>query len=185
MPAKHLIIASLVFIFGCSSPQPESGQITFNQKMVRLMLDIASDDYYENGNIRIEKIINGNEEKWIFRQEDGGCWEEDFYRDGEIYKKIAYNSDCTKSAEYELKNSNRSGSWISYHENGKIREKGEYKEGIPIGFFEYFDENEKRIALEHNIWIDSIEMPLFSFPNQLIEFEKLLKSRNILGGFKT
>ncbi len=45
------------------------------------------------------------------------------------------------------------------------------------GVYQYFDEDEKLILLENNIWMDSIEMPLFTFPNNLPEFEKQLKSK--------
>ncbi len=169
-----------VFLFGCSSPQLE----TPNSKPVTLSSDSVSkgetksypNEYYENGNIRIEKIINGNEEHWIFKQEDGGCWEEKFFRDGDEYKRIVYNSNCIKSAEYELKDGHRNGSWQSYHENGKLMEKGIYKNGIPNGVFEYYNEKGELDSKEDNFIVDFNMNSFFSFENDLEVFKSKLKS---------
>jgi antitoxin component YwqK of YwqJK toxin-antitoxin module len=154
----------------CSSPQPETPNSKSETKK-------DSNDYYENGNIRIErKRLENGDSLWIFKQEDGGCWEENFYRDGEIYKKIVYNSDCTKSAEYELKNGKRHGEWKSYHENGKLREYGIYQEGIPKGIFEYYDEKGLINSKENNFIIDFKINSFFSFENNLKIFKSKLKS---------
>lgn len=166
-----VIICSSFLLFSCSSPKPQSP--TSNLKSSN-----SSDpnEYYENGNIRIEKIIDGNKEHWIFKQEDGGCWEEKFFENGEEHKRIVYNSNCVKSAEYELKNGNRNGEWISYNENGTIREKGNYEDGIQKGTFEYYDKMGELNSKEYSYILDSIANPLFPIENNLEVFKTKLKS---------
>jgi hypothetical protein len=171
MRNRIIIIISLIylipnFLLSCSNSITET--VDPNPKTK------SNNDYYENGNIRIErKRLENGDSLWIFKQEDGGCWEENYYRNGEVYKKAVYNSDCTKSAEYELKNGNRNGKWISYHENGKIREQGIYRNGIPDGTFMYYDSIGKIVFIEENFILDSISQAVFSFENDLKNFQKL------------
>lgn len=172
-----IIILISSVIISCNSSKQESASTNGNSNN-------SSDpnEYYDNGNIRIEKIIEGNHEHWIFKQEDGGCWEEKFFKDGEEYKRIVYNSNCVKSAEYELKNGNRNGEWISYHDNGKIREKGFYQDGLSKGNFQFYDESEKLISIEECFIIDSTHLNIFNEDeNNLVIFkEKLKNEKNFL-----
>lgn len=139
----------------------------------------SNNDYYENGNIRIErKRLENGDSLWTFKQEDGGCWEENFYRKGEIYKKIVYNSDCTKSAEFELKDGKRHGEWKSYHENGKLREEGNYEDGLENGIFKYYDLNGEILKTEHNFILDSLNIPCFNFENNYKNFIEYLDKNN-------
>lgn len=171
MKLKLIFFVYLVIAYGCSSTQPK----TENKKPETS----SKNDYYENGNIRIErKRLENGDSLWIFKQEDGGCWEEDFYRDGEIYKKIVYNSDCTKSAEYELKDGKRHGEWRSYHENGEKREFGNYNEGLPEMII-YHDENGKMIRLDKYIQKDSMPYPLFQTENDFNSIKSLLSKIGI------
>lgn len=174
MKALIYLVTFGSILWSCSSPKPESP--TSNLKSSN-----SSDpnEYYENGNIRIEKIIDGNKEHWIFRQEDGGCWEEKFFENGEEYKRIVYNSNCVKSAEYELKNGNRHGEWISYNENGTIREKGKYEDGIPEGTFEYYDEKGTLERVENNFRVDSAWTSFWGFENHLNNFIEYLNNQKI------
>jgi hypothetical protein len=122
--------------------------------------------------------LENGDSLWIFKQEDGGCWEDDYYRDGEIYKKIVYNSDCTKSAEYELKDGKRNGEWKSYHENGEIREIGIYKTGL-VESMNYKNEKGEVIGVDFGFQTDSFPLQFF-FHNKDINLIKAeLKKKNI------
>lgn len=174
MKIQLLLIVIIFFLLGCSS----------NQKSTKSETDPKNNnDYYDNGNIRIEKKrLENGDSLWIFKQEDGGCWEENFYHDGEIYKKIVYNSDCTKSAEYELKDGKRHGKWKSYHENGKLREEGNYEMGLEKGIFKYYDETENIIRTEHCFIRDSFIVDFWSpnvQNNDYKEFIEHLKNQKI------
>jgi hypothetical protein len=167
-----IFLFTLLLCMRCSSPQPE----TPNSKPETTS---SNNEYYENGNIRIEKKrLENGDSLWIFKQEDGGCWEENFYRDGEIYKKIVYNSDCTKSAEYELKNGKRHGYWKSYHENGKLREEGNYEKGIENGIFKYYSQQSELLKTEYNFILDSLNIPCFNFENNYKNFIEYLDKNN-------
>jgi len=162
-----------VLIFGCSSPEPETSNTQLKTKS-------DNNDYYENGNIRIErKHLENGDSLWIFKQEDGGCWEENFYREGEIYRKIVYNSDCTKSAEYELKDGKRHGSWKSYHENNLIRENGQYKNGLLINMM-YKDEKGKLIQMDLGHLKDTFEFELYYKKMDYYSLKSELKSIQII-----
>lgn len=166
---KPFLFLLLLIITSCATqPDPDSNQDQNSNPETKS----SNNDYYENGNIRIERKRLGNGDSlWIFKQEDGGCWEENYYRDGEIYRKIVYNSDCTKSADYEIKNGNRNGKWENYFNNGKIFEKGIYFSGYPEGEFQYFD---SAGSLTHTDWhfhkdtVKLIWMKMYNY-NQLKE----------------
>lgn len=161
----------LILIYSCTSSQPGS---VINRNTNSNTKSKNTNDYYENGNIRIErKRLENGDSLWIFKQEDGGCWEENYYKNGEVYKKVVYNSDCTKSTEYELKEGNRNGKWMSYHDNGKIREQGIYRNGIPDGTFTYYDSIGNIAFIEENFILDSISQAIFPFENDLKNFQKL------------
>lgn len=169
------LITVVILVLACSSKKNETTNSKSKTKK-------DSNDYYKNGNLRIErKRLENGDSLWIFKQEDGGCWEENFYKDGEIYKKIVYNSDCTKSAEYELKNGKRHGEWKSYHENGKLREKGNYEYGLEKGIFTYYNENEKIIRTENCFIRDSFLVDFwkpFVQKNNYAEFINYLNSQS-------
>lgn len=167
------IVTSLVFFYGCSSPQPETPNSKPETKS-------SSNEYYENGNIRIEKKrLENGDSLWIFKQEDGGCWEEDFYRDGEIYKKIVYNSDCTKSAEYELKDGKRHGYWKSYNENGEKREFGEYENGL-LKEMIYKNEDGVTIQVDFGHLKDTFEFELYYKKMDYYALKSELKNSQII-----
>lgn len=173
MRFQLLFIAIMMMLFGCSTPQPETPNSKPETKS-------DSNDYYENGNIRIEKKrLENGDSLWIFKQEDGGCWEENFYRDGEIYKKIVYNSDCTKSAEYELKNGERHGEWTNYQANGKIWVSGNYKNGIPDGEMRFFDTTGKIEQIDYHFQKDEMEKNIFLCYNDLKSFKAKLTENKI------
>lgn len=137
-------------------------------------------EYYENGNIRIEKKrLENGDSLWIFKQEDGGCWEEDFYRDGEIYKKIVYNTDCSKSAEYELKVGKRHGEWINYYANDQIWVSGNYRNGIPDGEMRFFDTTGKLVQIDYHFQKDSIPKKIFKSLDELNTIKANLTENNI------
>lgn len=171
---KHLIYSFiLVSLFSCNALQPETNNSISDTKKN------DNNDYYKNGNIRIEKKrLENGDSLWIFKQEDGGCWEENFYREGEIYKKIVYNSDCTKSAEYELKDGKRNGEWKNYHENGKLREEGNYEMGLENGVFNYYDENEKLTRTEHYFIRDSFLVDFWSPSIQKNDYPQFIEHLN-------
>lgn len=172
MKFKNCFLFVFLFIFGCSSPESESPNPKTETKS-------SNNDYYENGNIRIErKRLENGDSLWIFKQEDGGCWEEDFYRDGEIYKKIVFNSDCTKSAEYELKDGKRHGKWKSYFENGEVKEYGKYKEGLPEKMI-YHDETGKMMHPHIYQRKDSLSFPLFQVENNFTSIKNMLSKNGI------
>ncbi len=170
----------IISFFSCSNHQPET-----QNTQPELSLEQSSktkkdpNEYYENGNIRVEKITKGNEEHWIFKQEDGGCWEEIFYRDGDIYRKIVYNSDCTKSAEYELKDGKRNGDWVSYNENGTFRETGKYLEGLPDGKMSYYDTANKIICIDYHLRKDSVPKNIFQSLGDLNSIKATLTNNKI------
>lgn len=171
MKIVSLLILSFL-VHGCSSLEPD----TRNQKSQTKNDD---NDYYENGNIRIErKRLDNGDSLWIFKQEDGGCWEENFYRDGEIYRKIVYNSDCVKSAEYELKDGKRHGEWKSYHEKGEEREIGKYKDGL-LEVMTYKNEKGEITGLDYGFQTDSSGLELFFLNNDFQRIKAELKKKNI------
>ncbi len=169
---RFALLLILISVYGCSSTQTETSNSKTETKKVK-------NDYYENGNIRIEKKrLENGDSLWIFKQEDGGCWEEDFYREGEIYKKIVFNSDCTKSAEYELKDGKRHGEWKSYHENGEIREIGIYKNGLTEAM-NYKNEKGEVIGVDFGFQIDSFDLELFFQDKDINLIKAELKKKNI------
>jgi antitoxin component YwqK of YwqJK toxin-antitoxin module len=54
-----------------------------------------------------------------------------------------------------LKDGKRHGEWKSYYENSKLREEGNYENGLEKGIFKYYDENEKINRTEHCFIRDS------------------------------
>lgn len=96
-------------------------------------------DYYENGQVRIEKLIHGDSAVWKFYYEDGRCWEHNYYYKDEKYKVVTFLDTCIPNIVYTLKNGKRDGKWIVYYRNGKIYQEGYYQEGFTTGMFNSYD----------------------------------------------
>lgn len=55
--------------------------------------------------------------------------------------KVSYYDDGTKKSEYTLVNGLKQGAYKEYHENGFLQATGNFKDGLPHGEFQAFDED--------------------------------------------
>lgn len=63
------------------------------------------------------------------------------------YKKY-FDSNVLKVEGFKNENEKKIGEWKTFHENGQLKETGNYLEGIKIGEWNYYDEIGKLINTE-------------------------------------
>ena len=77
-----------------------------------------------------------------------------------LAKEETFTVNDVKLSEINFKKGVLDGAWISYWENGKIREEGNYSKGLKNGMFKQYDskgrlllEGELRNGLKEGVWI--------------------------------
>ena len=64
----------------------------------------------------------------------------DIWKEGKLITSETYHKNGQLREKGNYKNNSKEGLWVEYYENGQLREKGEYKNGWIYGLLECFDE---------------------------------------------
>ena len=77
-----------------------------------------------------------------------------------LAKEVVFSLNDQKVSEINFKKGLLNGAWITYWENGRIKEEGNYSKGLKNGVFKYYDskgklllEGEMKNGLKDGVWI--------------------------------
>ncbi|HBS88355.1 MAG: hypothetical protein A2W91_17440 [Bacteroidetes bacterium GWF2_38_335] len=125
----------------------------------------SGDEFYENGQIKIQKLKTGDKDKWIFFSEDGKVVEEKYFQNGDLIAVNGYYPSGKKRVECGKKSGYRNGIWRLWYENGKIWENGLYVKGFPVGLFSYYDST--GVCLNSHLYVENSGFASIAFPAEM------------------
>lgn len=161
----------------------ENGILITDQNNEAAIIDIRQ-EFYENGNLRMEGSYVNNKKNGTFREYNQEGKQINAYifeneiRTGEgMIDSIGrrqgpwklYYTNGALRAEGAYKDGKRDGPWAFYFQNGKLEQKGTYKEDLPSGAWKWFyisgathrEENYRKGKEDgHSVEYDSIGNPI-------------------------
>ena len=166
---KKFTFLFLFILVGCSEPEIPSHLLMENGGV-----------FYEVGK---KTPFNGA----TIKNKDGELFKKTFYSDGKMYKEIEfYSSGSTKQILqkndnnilifiYDEKGLDVSNSeWVNYYDNGFVKEKGKYLNGLKDDKWEYFHEDGELIQREY--WLNGKKLPIMNFDNLIQEGNKFYEN---------
>ena len=73
-------------------------------------------------------------------------------RDGLFYKEftdVPFTGNLTGKTQGTIKNGNKVGPWVRYHDNGQLKEKGTFKDGEKVGSWVHYTSDGIGITIEN------------------------------------
>ena len=154
---KKLLSLVLLFLIGCSSPDPinidemliERDGVYYTKDTNQLYTGPVFSLYDEYGELKSEGTLkDGKKDGQVkYYQTNGQLWKEETYKNGEYisFKEFSFYENGQLGTEFSYKNGELDGPYKSYYENGQLRDEGNFKDGEFDGLWKVYNEDGKLI----------------------------------------